>query len=37
MSRRGRQTVRKPATKFPHLRKKLARAKYGARPKGKKG
>ncbi len=37
MSQRGRKLVRKPAMKFPHLRKKLARAKYGTRPSGKKG
>ena len=28
VSKRGRQGVRKPATKFPHLKKKLERAKF---------
>lgn len=31
MSGKGRQTARKPATKFAHLRKKMEKAKIGAK------
>ncbi len=36
MSKNQRQTPRKPATKFAHLRKKMQQAKAQARKPGKK-
>jgi hypothetical protein len=31
MARQGRQTARKPATKFAHLRKKMEKARIAAK------
>jgi hypothetical protein len=36
MAGKGRQTARKPATKFAHLRKKMEKAKIGAKVGKKK-
>jgi hypothetical protein len=36
MAQKGHSMVRQPATKFPHLRKKMAQNRTAAKAKGKR-